>query len=329
MNDFADGRVDNRTFRHQVERCKLDQANVVAVTGAAGLIGSSAFAALVAAGIPVRILAGPAAETRRASLGAEMCIHADITDIASLESLFQGVTTVVHAAGPPSVTESMQNPMEFMRVHALGTTAVLEACVRMHVRRIVHISSAEVYGNTSSQAVLESQPLLASSPYGAAKIGAEQMVRAFAIAGRVRAVVLRPFSVYGPGMSTDGVVAQFLRQAFSQSVIHVRDPRPVRDFCFISDIAQAVVSACSVPLKGFEVANLGSGIATSIGDLALLADELGGSCGTQERGEKRPAGTDVVRLVANTDHARDLLGWSATISLRDGLKRTMDWVKMQ
>jgi nucleoside-diphosphate-sugar epimerase len=308
----------------------MSEARAVAVTGAAGFIGSHTAAALAAACVPLRIHAGPESETRRpAGLSAEFWLDADITDADALEALFRGVATVVHAAGPPSVAESLQNPFEYMRVHALGTTAVLDACVRGGVRRFVYISSAEVYGNQTPPCVPETQPLVASSPYGAAKIGAEQMVRAFAIAGKVEAFVLRPFSIYGPGMSRSGVVAQFLDQATRRATVHVRDPRPVRDFCFVSDVAEAVVAACSVPIDGFAVANLGSGVATSIGDLARLAAELTDAPGIQEAGEKRPASCEVGRLIANTVQARELLGWTASTSLRDGLKKTLEWMPAQ
>ncbi len=306
----------------------MTDARAVAVTGAAGFIGSHITAVLAAAGVPVRILAGPESESRQLfGLSPELCLNADITDRAALETLFQGVTTVVHAAGPSSVAESFHAPVEYMRVHALGTAAVLDACIRVGVRRIVHISSAEVYGNQTPNRVSETHALVAASPYGAAKIGAEQMVRAFAVARKVEAFVLRPFSIYGPGMSPSGVVAQLLVQASRREPIQVRDPRPVRDFCFVSDVAQAITKACSVAVGGFAVANLGSGVPTSIGDLARLAAELTKAPGIQETGDKRPAGAEIGFLIANPAQARKLLGWTASTSLRDGLTKTLEWIQ--
>ena len=296
----------------------------IAVTGAAGFIGSHVADALNANGVAVRALLGPPSAPRLSDeLTMEVSIHADIADPGALDALLVGTKTVVHAAGPSSVADSFAQPGEYMRVHALGTTALLEACVRAGVQRMVHVSSAEVYGNRVPSLVAESEPLNATSPYGAAKIAAEQIVRAFALAGRVEAIVLRPFSVYGPRMSARCVVSEVLAQAGPRATIHVRDLRPVRDFCFVDDVALAVVAACRVPVDGFVAVNIGSGVGTSIANLVRLSAELTGSAGLDESGEKRPAGTDVDRLVANPQLARSLLGWVSSTSLRDGLRHTL------
>jgi len=295
-----------------------------AVTGAGGFIGSHVTDALNASGIAVRGFLGPQSPALYSG-GPAMAFssHADIVDSGALDELLEGTHTVIHAAGPSSVAESFAHAGEYMRVHALGTTALLEACVRAGARRIVHISSAEVYGNQVPPVVSESAPLNATSPYGAAKIAAEQVVRAFAISGRVEAIVLRLFSVYGPRMSPHGVVSDVLRQASPRATIRVRDPRPVRDFCFVDDVAGAVVAACKADVNGFAVANIGSGVGTSVAGLVRVCAELTGASGIEARGEKRPAGTDVDRLIASTDVARSVLGWAATTSLRDGLRQTL------
>ena len=298
---------------------------MIAVTGAAGFIGSHTVATL-ARTHPLKVHAGPLSETRNVA-GVAVVLKGDITDSALLDELVQGVRVVVHAAGPPSVAESFDHPAEYMRVHAVGTACALEACVRAGVKRIVYVSSAETYGNRTPACVAETQPQSASSPYGAAKIGAEQLVRAFALAGKIEAFVLRPFSVYGPGMSPNGVVAQFLEQALRHEVIRVRDPRPVRDFCFVSDVADAVAAACTAPLDRFAIANLGSGSGTSIGELATLASELAGAPGIAEAGEKRPFGAEISCLIADVAQAKELLGWTAQTSLRAGLTQTIEWMK--
>jgi nucleoside-diphosphate-sugar epimerase len=296
----------------------------IAVTGAAGFIGSHVAIALSASGVAVRGFLGPlpaAWPSGRPPMA--FASHADIVDPDALDELLEGTNTVIHAAGPSSVADSFAHPREYMRVHAVGTTALLEACVRAGVRRIVHISSAEVYGNRVPPVVSESAPSNATSPYGAAKIAAEQMVRAFAISGKVEAIALRLFSVYGPRMSARGVVSDVLRQASPRATIRVRDPRPVRDFCFVEDVAGAVVSACRVDVDGFAAVNVGSGVGTSVADLVRVCAELTGASGLEQSGEKRSPGTDVDRLVANTDLARVALGWAPSTSLRDGLRQTL------
>jgi UDP-glucose 4-epimerase len=280
-------------------------------------------------GAQVRILAGPPAESRTIDFATDACLYADIADSSRLESLFAGARTVVHAAGPPSVTDSFDHAAEYMRVHAVGTAAVLEACLRTGVKRIVYISSAEVYGNSGESYVCESRPMTARSPYGAAKIGAEQLVSSFALAGVIEGVLLRPFSVYGPGMSQVGVVAQILAQAASGSRIEIRDARPERDFCYVTDVARAVVAACTVRVDRLAIVNLGSGVATSIGEVACLAAELAGAPGVMETGATRPADGEILRLIADTRTGRDLLNWQASTSLREGLAKTLEWTRAQ
>jgi UDP-glucose 4-epimerase len=177
-------------------------------------------------------------------------MRADIADSDALDRLFAKVDTVIHSCGPPSVSKSRAAASEYFRVHGLGTSVVLESCVRSGVRRLVYLSSAEVYGHNNSEAVHETQALAASSPYAAAKIGGEEMIRAFVMEGRIEAVILRPFSIYGPRMNGSSVVSEVLMQAMRGSVIRVQDTRPIRDFCFVKDIASAIVSACMVPIRG-------------------------------------------------------------------------------
>lgn len=301
---------------------------VIALLGAAGFIGSHTTTCLSSLGARLRLLAGAENETRRVlGVAPELCVTADITDRAALDELVHGAATVVHAAGPPSVADSFANPIEFVRTHTLGTTAVLDACARANVSRVVYISSAEVYGNTTAPFASESQPLTALSPYGAAKIGAEQVVRAFAAGGEIDTFILRPFCVYGPGMSPRGVVAEILERAKRSERIIVGDTRPIRDFCFVSDVAKGIATACFAPVSGCSVVNLGSGVGTSIGDLASLISELAHSPGVEECRRNRSQRIDVSCLVADTARARELLSWKASTPLRDGLTKTLEWLR--
>ena len=302
----------------------MTDSPVIALTGAAGFIGSHVAAVLSASGVRLRLLAGDQQETRRVlGVNAEVCLRADVTDRGALDELLRGATTVIHAAGPSSVAESFQRSSEYMRIHAVGTATLLEACVHAGVRRVIHISSAEVYGNDTPNRVPESLPLAAASPYGAAKIGAEAAIRAAAAGGALDAIVVRPFSVYGPGMSTRSVLAEFITSARTLRRILVRDPTPVRDFCFIADVAVAIAAACDAPIRRFAAVNVGTGTGTSIGQLAQLVADMTGLPGWEPTTRERPASAEMSRLVAKTDAAHELLGWRASTSLRDGVAQTI------
>jgi UDP-glucose 4-epimerase len=302
-------------------------ANTVVVIGGAGFIGSHVARELITSGTRVRILAGPPKESRSIDFAADACIHSDIADSKQLFSLLAGAETVVHAAGPASVTESFDREAEYMRVHVAGTGVVLHACQSAGIKRIVYISSAEVYGNAGEGFVSESRPPIALSPYGAAKIGGEQLVCSAAFRGLIEAVVLRLFCVYGPGMSQSGVVGQILAQVTRGDCITIRDARPVRDFCYVNDVAGAIVRACTIPIDQLAIINVGTGKGTSIGELAALAAKVGGAPGVQEAGEKRPSSSEIFCSVADTRAAKELLDWQASTSLREGLAQTLESMK--
>ena len=130
-----------------------------------------------------------------------------------LARLARGSDVFVHLAGPPSVRRSFDAPQAYVQTHVAGTAAALAAAQRACVRRFVYISSAEVYGRPQVNPVPEDHPLRARSPYAAAKIGAEQLSGHFATAYAMETVILRPFSVYGPGVSESSLIGTILRQA--------------------------------------------------------------------------------------------------------------------
>src|SRR5262249_40598351 len=146
---------------------------------------------------------------------------------------------------------------EFARVHVGGTATLLDASRRAGVRRFVHVSSAEVYGRPETSPVSEGHRLEARSPYAAAKLGAEAMVGAHRPGGDLETVVLRPFSVYGPRQSPGGVVAAILAQALDAPSVELHDPDAVRDFCFVEDLAEAVLAAAAADPRA-AVYNVGS-----------------------------------------------------------------------
>ena len=116
----------------------------VLVTGANGLIGTALCHRLHGRGHRVRALCGPAAAAAGPPAGVEVA-HGDMLDAGLLTALVAEMDTVVHLAGPPSVSESFQAPVAFARAHVEGTVTLLEACRATRVRRIVYVSSAEIY----------------------------------------------------------------------------------------------------------------------------------------------------------------------------------------
>lgn len=309
------------------DRTAPDSAQqTIVVTGAGGFIGSAVVAALHERGSHIRAHIGPPGFAGRALPGAVETAYAEITDAAAMRSIVSGSDAVIHLAGPPSVRASFDAPAEFAAIHVGGTTACLQACVDGGVRRFVYVSSADVYGSPQTDRVAEDHPLSARSPYAAAKIGAEHMVGAFAHAYGLDAVILRPFSIYGPGSSHQSLVWTILAQARSGHEIALADLRPERDYCYVDDFAEAAARAAFVTIASPLIVNVGTGIGTSVADVARAALRvIGRQADVLERPrEKRPGASEIYRLVADTRKARELLGWQSAVDLASGLRKTLD-----
>jgi nucleoside-diphosphate-sugar epimerase len=289
------------------------------VTGGGGFIGRHVVQALAAAGAQVRCLAGPPGSGLAAPTGATETFEADIRDTHTLQEHAAESDVVVHLAGPPSVAGSYADPCEYVRVHVEGTACVLEASRRASVAHVVYMSSAEVYGAPDSNPVDEDHPARPRSPYGAAKAGAEALVEAYQRCYGRSAVVLRPFSVYGPGASPQSLIGRILSQLRSGEDVVVQDLRPVRDYCFVTDVARAVVLASSAHGE-HGVFNIGSMEGTSVAAIASLLKAASGTNARIIEDASRRRRSDVLQLVADNRRAKLALGWQPEVELTDGLR---------
>jgi len=297
----------------------------ITVTGAGGFLGPVVVDALARQGARVQAIIGPPGEPARIPPGAAYVAQADICDAAAMAKLVADVDAVVHLAGPASVAASFQDPARTVRVHAEGTAAVLQACRAGRVRKLVYVSSAEVYGQPLRSPVSEQHPLGARSPYAAAKIGGEKLIEAWGHAFGLRAVILRPFSVYGPGASPDSLIPRIIGMARRGLPVVLRNLKPVRDYCFVTDVAEAVALACSVQRSELDIFNIGTMLGTSVQRVAaLILEGLGVSCPIREDGNRdRPGKSEIYELIADNRRAREVLGWEPAVSLQEGLRMTV------
>jgi nucleoside-diphosphate-sugar epimerase len=282
----------------------------VALTGACGFVGSATRGALVRAGVDVVAHSGPE--------------QFDICNTEALAAFMQGCELIVHVAGPPSVAASFEQPVEFARAHVLGTASVLHAMRCADVRGLVYVSSAEVYGQPRGEIVSEDQPPAPRSPYGAAKAAAEIAVTAASAYQGANGYIIRPFSIYGPNMPAGSLISRILRQAEIGDEIAVNDLAPVRDYCFVDDVAELIAAAVLSPRRGIVALNAGSGKGYSVEEVVdAAARALNRRLTVVERGDKRPAGVEIRRLVADVRAAQRELGWRARHELVAGLRATV------
>jgi len=308
----------------------------VLVTGAGGFIGSRLTEALCARGARVRAFVR---YNSRADIGLLKLLPAgvlrsvevimgDLQDEDALEKAASGTALVFHLGALISIPYSYQHPVEVVRANILGTLAVLQAC-RKAGCRLIHTSTSEVYGSALRVPIDEQHPLQGQSPYSASKIGADKLVESYYRAFGVPAVTIRPFNTYGPGQSARAIIPTIITQALQAEEIHLGNLDALRDFTYLDDTVAAFIKAAETPGIDGETFNLGSGHEVSIRELSEEIVALTGSRARVVVDEERlrPEKSEVVRLLADNSKARRVLGWAPQVELREGLTRTIAWVR--
>jgi dTDP-glucose 4,6-dehydratase len=175
----------------------------------------------------------------------------------------------------------------------------------------------------------EEHRLHPQSPYAATKLGADQLALSYARSFELPVVLARPFNTFGPRQSARAVIPTVITQALTRDRIELGTLDPTRDFLYVGDTVEGLARCAEVEGIEGEVFNLGTGQECSIRSLVDLVLAATGNQLPVELTEERlrPARSEVDRLCAAVDKARELLGWKANVPLEDGLRRTIDWIR--
>jgi UDP-glucose 4-epimerase len=314
----------------------------IAVTGAGGFIGRAAVAALQSRDVALSGLVGPDGdETTRlpAPSGPGRWQWGGLDDAEAADRLLDGASALIHLAGPPSVGQSFAVPFDFMAAHAGGTATMLQAAVRSGtVRRVVVVSSAEVYGIPSADVVDEDHAPQPLSPYAAAKLAAEHLSGIVARAHGLEVAIVRPFAVYGPASPPWSLVGIAVDQALhGDGPVLMNDLGRVRDLTYVDDVADLLVRAATTPIDGLAgnavAFNAATGQGTSVLELAQTALAAAGrDAEIAERpprpepassdilGGGRPGWSDPLRLVGSPRRGAEILGWRPRTDVATGLQ---------
>ncbi len=248
-------------------------------------------------------------------------------DIVS--SLMGQVDAVVHFAAESHVARSIYDNAVFFQTDVLGTQVVANQVLRhrKRIKRLIHISTSEVYGTALTEPMTEEHPLNALTPYAAAKCGADRLVYSYIHTYDIPAVIIRPFNQYGPSQHLEKCVPRFVTSAIDQTPITIHgDGSAARDWGYVTDTCQALLNALEVPLDAVmgEVINIGTGVAASVSTIAEKIIELReGPPPPVEYTEDRPGQVDL--HISSTDKAARLLEWRAKTDLDAGIAKTIEW----
>jgi UDP-glucuronate 4-epimerase len=313
----------------------------VLVTGAAGFIGSTISAKLLAQGREVvgldsldsyypvemkRRNLAPLLESPRFAF-----VHGDVRDAGALERALgePQIDGVVHLAALAGVRPSLERPAEYADVNVVGSTRLFEACLRRGVERVVFASSSSVYGERADGEPFRETDSVERpiSPYAATKRAGELVAHSFHHAHGLRVVCARIFTAYGPRQRPDLAVRAFAERIRRGEPIPVfGDGKSLRDFTYVDDLVDGLVRALDSGLA-FEILNLGAGRTVTVLEIVELLER---SLGKRARIEWRPRQTgDVSRTWADISAAGRLLGYAPRTTLEDGIARFVEWLEEQ
>jgi len=299
------------------------------VTGGAGFIGSALARLLVGSFDDVVVvddLSSGAADNIEA-VDVEFC-EGSILDEGLVERLVTGVDVVFHLACK-GVRHSIHDPRANHEVNATGTLLMLEASRRAGVRRFVYTSTSEVYGTATRAPMDEDHPTYPHTVYGGGKLAGEAYTRAYHRTYGVETVVIRPFNAYGPRSHHEGdsgeVIPKFLVRAMNGlPPVIFGDGSQTRDFTYVDDTAAGIASAGESQDVVGKTVNLGSGREVRIDDLAMIVLKAVGREDLEPvHDDPRPG--DVLRLIADSTRATQLMGWEPTIGLQQGIRSLLQW----
>jgi len=303
------------------------------VTGGAGFIGSHIATALVKRGDRVRILDNFATGKREniAHLeGKAEVIEEDILNEAALSRAVKGIDYCLHQAAIPSVPRSVADPAQSNDANVTGSLKVFLAARDADVKRVVVASSSSVYGPDAPVPTPETAPLAPASPYAVTKAAADMYAVCCSALYGIDIVCLRYFNVFGPRQDPNSqyaaVVPKFITMLLEGKSPEIHgDGSQSRDFSYIDNVVDANLTACATPGSLAGAYNIACGTSTSVLELYTVISGLLG-LNIPPRHTDARAG-DIPRSLADCRKAKDVMGYTAKISVREGLERTVEWYR--
>lgn len=257
--------------------------------------------------------------------------YGDVNNLDLVSDLVSKSDIIVHFAAETHVARSLYSHREFFITDVLGTQSVVNAVLKHsdRIERFIHISTSEVYGTAAYEPMDEEHPLNPTSPYAAAKAGADRLVYSYIIAHDIPGVIIRPFNNYGPKQHLEKVIPRFITSCLLGEPLTIHgDGSASRDWVYAEDTAKAVDLAIHAPLdkvKG-EAFNIGTGLSLSVleiagktseafhlenNNLSYIPDRFG----------------QVQKHIAAYEKAKTVLGFKPETTFADGLRKTILWYK--
>jgi dTDP-glucose 4,6-dehydratase len=252
-------------------------------------------------------------------------VKGDICDAAAVEAAMRGCDAIVHFAAESHVDRSIYEPSSVIATNINGTFILLQVARKLGVQRFVHISTDEVYGDLPPNVVAdETFPLRPSSPYSASKASSDLLVQAFVRTFEFPAIITRSSNNYGPRQFPEKFLPLMITNALDNKPLPIYgDGKQQRDWLHVEDNCRGILAVLERGRTG-EVYNIGG--SDVLENLSLARQVLR----LTERPEsllsfvKDRPGHDR-RYALSCRKMKEELAWEPTISLEEGLRRTIEW----
>ena len=310
----------------------------ILVTGATGFIGSHLCEELVRNGFDVKAfdrynISNSYTWLEDSDVRNEIEFElGDIRDYDSVKKSMHNCSSVFHLAALIGIPYSYVSPLAYIRTNIEGTYNILEASKDLNLEQVLITSTSETYGSAQYIPIDEKHPLVGQSPYSASKISADQLAISYINSFDQPIKIVRPFNTYGPRQSSRAVIPTIISQLKDNSeAVKIGNLDPKRDLTFVGDTVRGFIEIYKKNFFFHEVTNIGSGNEISIKELLkMIAEimEINFSL-EQDRERVRPKKSEVDRLFCDNKKIIENSEWRPKTNLRDGLKKTIDWVVNQ
>lgn len=254
----------------------------------------------------------------------------DICDKNLLSKIFEEnqIDVVVHIAASAGVRPSIENPLSYVKNNIEGTVNIVEVMKRKNVQRIVFASSSSIYGNCKEEIFSEdlkvSEPI---SPYAASKSACEQFLYTYSKLFDIQVVALRFFTVFGPRQRPDLAIRKFIDLIKENKPIPVYgDGTTIRDYTYVDDIVDGIISAINYNDTPYEIINLGGGAPVSLNQMIETIEKVLNKKATIEHLPMQPG--DVSKTAADITKAKKLLNYNPKTSFKEGIIKFIEWEKL-
>ena len=310
----------------------------ILITGAAGFIGSHLSEKLLSEGHLITAIDNfdtlYSSDVKRKNIEIALTNknytfeELDINNIKDLESLNQRFDTIVHLAAKAGVLFSIEEPLKYTQTNIVGTQNLLEFAKQRNIKKFIFASSSSVYGVNKNVPWSESDNVLKPiSPYAASKVSGELIGQVYSSLYQIQFLALRFFTVYGPRQRPDLAIHKFTKLIANEQPIPLYgDGNSKRDYTYVDDIVNGIVSCLKYESSLYEIINLGNNSPVTLLELIQTIERVVGKKAIYNKLSVQMG--DVPVTYANIDKAINILGYQPSVKLNDGISKFYEWLKL-